>query len=190
MNISEPIFELHNVDISNILTFTHELSKDEWDFWNLRQKINEVHQNTKTYPLRWAQQINKNTYQVLIKNKNSIINQILLPEVSKLEKLYSGICVNILFVKLLPHTIICTHRDVSDLLKNTHRIHLPIITNENIDFYIHDKKYNLKEGILYEINNTLEHSVENNSSFDRVHLILDILPHSKNINLEYIFDEN
>jgi len=190
MNISAPILELHNVNISNILTLTQELSKDEWDFWNLRQKTFGVHANTKTYPLRWAEQINENTYQIFLKNKKSIINQILLPEVSKLEKLYSGRCVNILFAKLLPHTIIHPHRDVSDLLLNIHRLHLPIITNENVDFYIHNKKYNLKEGTLYEINNALAHSVENNSSFDRVHLILDILPYSKNINLEYIFDEH
>ena len=56
-----------------------------------------------------------------------------------------------------------------------------IKTNSEVDFYIEDKSYSLKEGVWYEINNQKNHSVINKSSMDRVHLIVDILPNHLNI---------
>jgi hypothetical protein len=39
-----------------------------------------------------------------------------------------------------------------------------------------DNTIHMKEGIWYEINNQLPHSVLNGSNVDRVHMIVDILP--------------
>jgi len=39
--------------------------------------------------------------------------------------------------------------------------------------------FHMEEGYLYEINNQLSHSVENHSSQDRIHLIIDIIPYSE-----------
>lgn len=187
MNISEPVLKLYDTDIFNILSFVYGITDNEWNAWNLRQEVFDIHSATKTYPLRWAQEVDENTYQVTVKNRTSIINQILFDEINKLEHLYDGTCINILFAKLLPHSEIPPHGDVSRLLTNVHRIHLPLITNEDVDFYVDDVKYNFREGTLYEINNSLTHSVENNSTLDRIHLILDILPNNKNINLKYTY---
>lgn len=182
MNISVPLLKIYSTNIFNIAPFVNGLSEDNWNSWDVRQKNFNVHKNTKTYPLKWSEESNENTYKIFSRDKESSINRILHSEVSKLEKFYEGTCINILFVKLLPYTDIVSHTD-KNMLLNVHRIHLPIITNKNVDFYINYKKYNLKQGIFYELNNSLPHWVENNSSFDRVHLILDILPHNKNIKL-------
>jgi hypothetical protein len=53
------------------------------------------------------------------------------------------------------------------------------------NFYIDYRKYKLREGIFYKINNFRVHSVENNSTEDRIHLIVDILPYSNNINVKF-----
>ena len=58
-----------------------------------------------------------------------------------------------------------------------HRIHIPIITNANIYFFIEDKKFNLKCNNVYEVNNYKEHSVinMNENDFERIHLIIDFI---------------
>lgn len=186
MNISSPIIKLYETNILNIKYFVNNLTEQDWNLWDLRQKKFDVHSNTKSYSLIWAEEHDENTYHVFLKNRTSTINQILIPEVNKLEDFYDGTCINLMFAKLPANKNIHPHGDASNLLLNVHRIHLPILTNQNVDFYIDDNRYNLKEGTFYEINNSLTHSVENNSFSDRIHLIIDILPRSKNIKLKYI----
>jgi aspartyl/asparaginyl beta-hydroxylase (cupin superfamily) len=54
------------------------------------------------------------------------------------------------------------------------RVHIPIITNKDVFFKIEDQIKQLKEGEMWEINNSERlHSVENNSNKDRIHLIID-----------------
>lgn len=83
---------------------------------------------------------------------------------------------------------VATHRDqnVRPYMSNESvwkRFHIPIITNNDNDFVINDKTYNLQEGILYKLRTTYPHSVENHSQIDRYHLIIDIHPRDVNGNL-------
>ena len=73
-------------------------------------------------------------------------------------------------------SIIKPHCDLGLYFLFSHRIHIPIITNENIDFFIEDKKFNLKCNSVYEVNNYKTHSVINkNENFERIHLIIDFI---------------
>ena len=67
------------------------------------------------------------------------------------------------------------HKDTGLSFVFSHRMHLPIITNKNVLFQVERQMHNLKEGILYEINNQKVHGVRNTNigKFDRIHLILD-----------------
>jgi hypothetical protein len=65
------------------------------------------------------------------------------------------------------------------------RFHIPIITNENVHFTVHDKTYHLQEGMLYKLRTTLPHSVANHSDLDRYHLIIDMDPACINKNLKW-----
>lgn len=56
------------------------------------------------------------------------------------------------------------------------RFHNPIITSDGAYLIMKNKKYNLKEGILYKLRTTLPHSVINQSDTDRYHLIIDLNP--------------
>ena len=60
------------------------------------------------------------------------------------------------------------------------RLHIPIITNPKVQFFIGDptcKEYYLEEGHLYYIRaGDKPHYVENNSNQDRYHLIIDLKP--------------
>jgi hypothetical protein len=65
------------------------------------------------------------------------------------------------------------HVDASINLINCRRVHVPIITNEDVIFTVNGTSVFLEEGTGYEINNQELHSVVNNSPSDRVHLIVD-----------------
>lgn len=71
---------------------------------------------------------------------------------------------------------IAMHRDHGPTYERTHRVHVPVITDPAVRFYIDGDNYFLDAGEAYEINNLLPHGVANDSESDRVHLIIDYLP--------------
>ncbi|MFK8020981.1 MAG: aspartyl/asparaginyl beta-hydroxylase domain-containing protein [Pseudomonadales bacterium] len=56
-----------------------------------------------------------------------------------------------------------------------HRIHVPLITNNAVEFVVDDQPVLMKEGQAYELNNLLPHSVFNGGKEDRMHLIFDYM---------------
>lgn len=83
--------------------------------------------------------------------------------------------------------IIYPHTDLGLIFAFSHRIHIPLITNQNVIFRLDGRDFYFPSGYAYEINNLVEHSVSNNncSSFYRKHIIIDY------ITIEYIhfFDD-
>lgn len=59
----------------------------------------------------------------------------------------------------------------------SHRIHIPLVTNENVIFKIEDEEFYLKKNYIYEVNNLKLHSVQNknNHTYNRIHLIFDYM---------------
>ncbi|MDP4220825.1 MAG: aspartyl/asparaginyl beta-hydroxylase domain-containing protein [Bacteroidota bacterium] len=53
------------------------------------------------------------------------------------------------------------------------RLHIPVITNDVIEFKSNGRRLLMKEGECWYINAGLPHSVENNSEIDRIHLVID-----------------
>ena len=84
-----------------------------------------------------------------------------------------GTIIRAMVAKLLAGGVIARHRDAHPSFAVGHRIHVPLVTNDNVDFAVGSSIYNLKEGIAYEISNLDEHGVHNRSSEDRVHFIFD-----------------
>lgn len=85
---------------------------------------------------------------------------------------------NIQFSLLSPGGKIEEHVDEGDIFEESHRIHLPLITNNKVDFYIDGKLNYFKEGEVVEINNQKCHSVINNhKTKSRLHLIIDYIPY-------------
>ena len=60
----------------------------------------------------------------------------------------------------------------------SHRIHIPLVTNQNVIFTVDDERFYLKKGHVYEINNSKLHSVQNKNdpTYNRIHLIFDYMP--------------
>jgi len=186
-NIKKPknILRIKRVNIKKIKSFLETLTENDWNEWNLRQKSFYVHRDTKSYPLLWSFHIENNNLVVYKKNIDSDIWNVLKPELDFLSKKYKGKIVKCMFALLPPEGKINEHLDSNNSLVLSHRVHLPLKTNRNVKFFVNKTLYNFKEGILYELNNQLLHSVENNSLQDRIHLIIDVLPDSQNVNVVY-----
>jgi hypothetical protein len=72
--------------------------------------------------------------------------------------------------------VIAPHRDNGIAITAVHRIHLPVLTNPQVHFFIDRVSHYLEAGIVYEFDNTRLHAVENRSAERRVHLMLDLMP--------------
>jgi hypothetical protein len=78
---------------------------------------------------------------------------------------------------LPPDASIGLHRD-TDILAAVHRLHVPITTNQDVAFIIGGERFSLAEGMLYELNNVVDHAVHNRGNSVRVHLLIDMMPRS------------
>jgi hypothetical protein len=81
-------------------------------------------------------------------------------------------------LKLLPGAKIGEHRDVglevANLAFKRVRLHIPIQTNPDAVFYVGGERFHMREGGLYYANFSKVHSVRNDGTTDRVHLVLDV----------------
>lgn len=62
-----------------------------------------------------------------------------------------------------------------------HRIHIPIVTNPDVDFQMRStsdeeewESIPIVEGHVFEINNAIKHRVSNEGPHERIHLLIDI----------------
>lgn len=81
---------------------------------------------------------------------------------------------SLLVVKLLANGIISEHIDEAGMYKYAHRIHIPLITNNDCVFTVGGECGRMSVGEIVEIDNTVAHSVVNGSE-DRVHIVIDIV---------------
>lgn len=77
-------------------------------------------------------------------------------------------------LKLGAGSIIREHTDLNLSLEDgVLRVHVPIATNEKVDFYVNNEKLMMNPGEAWYINFNLPHRVDNRGDTDRVHLVLD-----------------
>jgi len=69
--------------------------------------------------------------------------------------------------------VIHPHVDAGPAARWPHKIHVPLFTNPDVQFYIDEHCYRLEQGRAYEVNNLTVHAVRNAGSCDRIHLIFE-----------------
>jgi hypothetical protein len=173
------------LDQSILKEIQDKLSKENeatWDKYNFRKGYTgHSQENTKCIPLYWI----SNNWLNLSKCKPVCIYRFIEFEsyFAFLERIHELLKINypntilyqVAFTKLSKNKDIYPHSDCTERCAYPHRIHVSIQTDPNVKFYIHNIAHHFAEGEIVEINNTLIHSVENHSSFDRIHLLIDII---------------
>jgi hypothetical protein len=179
-------FNFSPVSFFNIEALTERVKNfsKEWEIDTSRQSTvyegrPNPHVNTNTYIIQ-----NSSLYwergtpfskELLDKETYALLEDI----VKQLEDRMIGQSARILLIKLNANSKVFVHKDSGDYLSNVRRFHIPLITNEKVSYTVGGEEIHMEEGKCYEINNLKLHSVDNNSEYDRVHLLIDIMPESE-----------
>lgn len=167
---------LSKTDVIDLKNKIKELPNEIWDEHTLRQTLFEPHRHTQTLEIIWdIESLQNNKIGKIHSNYYKLNMESFLDKLKPIyETIYGkGYFVRVLLVKLKSNTSIAPHIDNGDSLVNCKRTHIPIITNDLITFTIGGETKQLKEGEIWEIDNTKEHSVNNSSNENRIHLIVD-----------------
>jgi hypothetical protein len=79
----------------------------------------------------------------------------------------------IMLAKMAPGGVIKPHIDRNPAAGWPHKIHVPLLTNPGVRFYIDPEWHHLREGVAYEVNNRGVHAVCNDGDQARIHLIFE-----------------
>jgi hypothetical protein len=79
----------------------------------------------------------------------------------------------VMLARMAPGGVIKPHRDANPAAKWPHKIHVPLLTNEQVTFFVDGVGYRFAEGEAVEVSNMAVHAVENRGTTDRIHLIFE-----------------
>jgi hypothetical protein len=187
MNFDGNFRLLGEIDIQPLKRLVLGLPPGEWDREPTRQKRYEAHRQTQSIGLVYDYDFRHGNATRLPALK--VFEPAVRPALAMIaahfesspvgrqlcERFGLGYFVRASLVRLSPGGEIAPHRDMNFSLAHSHRVHLPVVTNENVSFTVGDETRNLREGEIHEINNRRLHQVRNSGAEGRVHLILDFV---------------
>ena len=146
------------------------------EFWKLHFQVKHYEGEWSAIPLR---SINGETGNVFISpvDEDVYADTVLLQSCPYLQEvLHSFHCplLSARLLKLAAGAQIHEHRD-ADLCfeEGLVRFHIPVVTNEQVEFFLQGEKMELHEGECWYMNFNLPHSLHNKSNADRIHLVID-----------------
>lgn len=178
MNIDVPLKDLGDVDATELIAAVLALDDEAWLANVKRQNDYEVHRQTRSVVLVFCDgpmhklEVSKQDgweplYETAIPVMHDLIGRHYPP---------GGTIIRAMAAKLLSGGRINPHFDNHITFRRSHRIHVPITTNNRVRFMIDGKPFRLQVGNAYEINNQMTHSVINSGKEDRITFIFDYLP--------------
>ncbi len=185
MNFDGDLRKIGDIGVTRFAQQAAKITDADWTADAFRQKTYEVHKQTQTIRLIMDEDgrhrdptyhSSYQTYKELLEPVEIFIRRQFEQtlKAKRLRKKHGrGYFIRMILVKLLADGSIPRHVDQGETLAKSHRMHLPIITNEQNLFSVGDTEVHMKAGELWEINNRREHGVVNGGSEDRIHLIID-----------------
>ncbi len=79
----------------------------------------------------------------------------------------------VMLARMAPGGEIHPHRDTNRAAKWPHKIHVPLVTNDQVTFLIDGVSYHFAQGEAVEVNNMATHAVTNHGATERIHLIFE-----------------
>lgn len=192
MNFPGNFRHIGTVDVDGLRRKVEELSPEQWGAFALRQKRYEVHRDTETIGLVFDPDF-RHSHPTKLPALEMFAGHLVPalemaaahyeqnpPGDSLVEQFGLGYFVRATLVRLKAGGEIAPHQDNNFSLVHSHRLHLPVITNDKVTFSVGKEMQHLPAGALVEINNRRMHAVRNDGDEDRVHVILDfVLPGEK-----------
>ena len=171
-----------SIDVAGIRQSIEALGSDAWDATAYRQRKWAVHAHTRSIPLIYDDDLRHENptrrpmmdrFEAATKPAMDCIRAHFAPVHAAVgSPAEEGYFVRVILAKLAGGGEIAAHTDAMPSLTRCHRIHLPILTNPSVEFWVNGDIRHLPEGELWEINNRRSHAVRNLGA-DRIHAIFD-----------------
>ncbi len=165
------------IDVEPIKKKLARVSLAEWNKSG-REKTFEAHRQTKSLMLIYDEDFrhyNPTSHRIYSKFETEL--KPILDTIAENFK-HNGFVVRMILAKLKGNSSIPVHTDSGYSLLKCHRIHIPIVSNDQSFFMVGGERKVMREGEMWEINNATLHAVDNQSDEDRIHLIIDWAPNS------------
>lgn len=169
------VHHIGHVDTTAIKALLDTKTEEEWQENALRQQQFKVHQYTRSLVLKWCANTGTDT-PIETTAHFATFEPVLKPVLDLIQHEYkyqNPVIRKAMFARLQAGGVISDHMDGAVALRMVHRIHIPIVTNEKVHFFINDIDHKFNVGDVIEIDNTRYHSVRNDGDQDRIHLIVD-----------------
>ncbi|MBF8291931.1 MAG: hypothetical protein HW392_758 [Steroidobacteraceae bacterium] len=176
MDIGMPIRNFGKVDMEPLAAAILAQDEAAWNENVQRQKDYEVHEQTRSIVLLFAEVSDWPAMEVSKQPGWDRLAETAVPLMHQIIRNWyppGGTIIRAMAAKLLAGGRILPHRDSHPSFGAGHRIHVPIITNSRVRFMIDGRPFQLEVGQAYEINNQKVHSVMNKGDVDRINFIFD-----------------
>lgn len=179
MDIGVPVRSFGKVEMQALAAAILAADEAAWNENVERQKSFEVHEQTRSIVLLFAEVSNWPELEVSKQPGWDRFAKLAVPLMHEIIRNWyppGGTIIRAMAAKLMPGGLILPHRDSHPSFAAGHRIHVPIVTNPRVRFMIDGRPVSLRVGEAYEINNQMVHSVMNKGDTDRIHFIFDYVP--------------
>ncbi|MBF98802.1 MAG: aspartyl beta-hydroxylase [Owenweeksia sp.] len=167
---------LGEVDITKLREMVSKLEEQVWEEEN-EDKPNKFGALNKTRHIVFRFIVNSNTnrfyYNRPVWEEWEEVLQPVLDQATQAYNYSRGAYPRIMLAKLPAGTLIHKHIDGSNAARLSHKIHVPLQTNEECYFFVNEEPFRMLEGQAYEVNNLAMHWAENRGKTDRIHLIFE-----------------
>ena len=177
MKLDAPIRPLGFVDSSRLVDRVLATPESAWHSDTRRQNEYEVHAQTQSIILvffnGWP------AVEVFHAEGWSTYQDVAMPLIDEIvHKHYppGGMVLRIVLARLPPQCQIDPHWDKHPSFSIAHRIHVPLLTNPDVEFIVGTDRIAVAPHQAFELNNKLPHAVFNRGKTPRVHLIFDYAP--------------
>jgi len=179
MLIETPIRELGQVDCLELTQRVLGAPESAWHEDDRRQRDYDVHAQTQSIILTFCEGWPK--VQVTKAKGWEVFAGAAVPVMKAIVARHyppRGSVLRAMFARLQPGCRIARHRDSHPSFSVAHRIHVPLVTNPDVEFIVGTERIPPRAHYAFELNNKMAHEVTNNGTTTRIHLIFDYAPPS------------
>ena len=180
----ETILELGEIDISTLKNLVARTSEQVWNLENEGKENDfDCFHHTRHIIFRFIEGM-RDHRRFYSNPVWSVWQDHLLPVLNQAIGQYDfqqPVYPKVMLARLAAGAVIDRHTDGAGSNLYTHKIHVPLQTNERARMFINNQAFHLKEGFAYEVNNLVPHAVENHGTQDRIHLIFEVFDQTEQV---------
>lgn len=177
MQIDTPVRRLGHVDCRGLTERVLAAEEGAWHSDSRRQDDYEVHAETQSIILSFC-----TGWPKVRVNRTAAWDDFADLAVPVMQELIArhypagGLVLRAIFARLPAGCRIARHRDAHPSFAVGHRIHVPLVTNPDVDFIVGNERIEPQAHQAFELNNALSHEVRNNGGEARIHFVFDYAP--------------